>query len=268
MAQARATPTVLCIGGHDPSGGAGIGADAEAIRAAGAHALTVISALTDQDTREMRALFPQPPDQVEAQCRTMLADGQPRAIKIGLVGSSRIARVLAQLIDAHPDLPVVLDPVLASGAGQSVVDAALLNQLRTHLVKRATLITPNLPEALSLGDGQDAATCSRRLFELGAGWVLVTGTHDQTTEVVNRLFAADGSTRSWTWPRLVGDYHGSGCTLASAIAARLALGSSMIEAVEEAQAYTWTALQRARRTGQGQLTPNRLYLLGAGAEST
>lgn len=253
------TPTVLCIGGHDPSGGAGIAADAEAVRAAGAHALTVVTALTDQDTGALHALFPQPPEQVEALCQTVLADGRPSAIKIGLVGSSRIARVLARLIDALPDVPVVLDPVLASGAGQSVVDAALLNQLRTHLVKRATLITPNLPEAHSLVDGKDSASCARRLLGFGAHWVLVTGTHDQTDDVVNQLFAADGAHRTWTWPRLPGDYHGSGCTLASAIAARLAMGASMVEAVEDAQAYTWNALERARRTGQGQLTPNRLF---------
>ena len=91
-------------------------ADAEAVRAAGAFALTVVTTLTDQDTRGVRALYPQPHQQVEAQCRALMEDGRPRALKIGLVGSSRIARVLAALIDENPQLPVVLDPVLASGA--------------------------------------------------------------------------------------------------------------------------------------------------------
>jgi len=261
MTQPYSPPTVLCIGGHDPSGGAGILADAEAVRAAGACAVTVVTALTDQDTSGLRAIYPQPPEQVESQCRAMIEDSRPQAIKIGLVGSSRIVRVLGALIDAQRDLPLVLDPVLASNAGQEMVDAALLNQLRNHLVRRATLVTPNLPEACTLGDAQDPARCARRLLEIGARWVLVTGTHDSTPQVVNRLYSADGAERSWTWPRLPGEYHGSGCTLASAIAARLALGNSMMEAVSTAQEYTWASLDRAFRTGKGQLTPNRLFQL-------
>lgn len=268
MRQHKSLPNVLCIGGHDPSGGAGILADAEAVRAAGAFPLTVVTALTDQDTAGLRAVYPQPPEQVEAQCRALVEDGRPRAVKIGLVGSSRIVRVLGALIDGQPDLPLVLDPVLASNTGQEMVDAALLNQLRNHLVRRATLVTPNLPEACTLADSEDPARCARRLLEFGARWVLVTGTHDRTTpEVVNRLYAADGAERTWSWPRLPWEYHGSGCTLASAIASRLALGQSMVEAVAAAQEYTWTSLDRALRTGHGQLTPNRLFSLPIGQDA-
>jgi hydroxymethylpyrimidine/phosphomethylpyrimidine kinase len=262
MAHHETPPNVLCIGGHDPSGGAGILADAESVRAAGAFALTVITALTEQDTLGLRAIYPQPPEQVEAQCRALMEDGRPRALKVGLVGSSRIVRVLGSLIDGQPDLPLVLDPVLASNAGQEMVDAALLNQLRNHLVRRATLVTPNLPEACTLADSEEPGRCARRLMEIGARWVLVTGTHDLTTrDVVNRLYAADGAERTWSWPRLPGEYHGSGCTLASAIAARLALGWPMVEAVTAAQEYTWTSLKQALATGRGQLTPNRLFAM-------
>ncbi len=234
-------------------------ADAEAVRAAGAFALTVVTTLTDQDTRGLRAIYPQPADQVEAQCRALMDDGRPRAIKIGLVGNSRILRALGALIDENPQLPVVVDPVLASGAGQSLVDAALLNQLRTHLVRRATLITPNLPEAQTLADSQDPERCARRLLEIGARWVLITGTHDDTQQVKNRLYGANGRAKTWTWPRLPGEYHGSGCTLASAIAARLAVGQGMEQAVADAQDFTWNSLKRSLRTGLGQLTPNRLW---------
>lgn len=234
-------------------------ADVEAVRAAGAFAVTVITTLTDQDTRGLRTLYPQPPERVQRQCQAMMNDSRPGVLKIGLVGSSRIVRLLADLIDAHPQLPVVLDPVLASGAGQTVVDAALLNQLRTHLVGRATLVTPNLPEARSLADTRNPARCALRMLEDGARWVLITGTHDDTSEVTNRLYAADGSEHVWTWPRLEGNFHGSGCTLASAIAGRLALGMTMADAVSAAQQYTWTALDQAFRTGLGQLTPNRLF---------
>jgi len=261
MAQHPNPPAVLCIGGHDPSGGAGILADSEAVRAAGAFALTVVTALTEQDTSGLRAIYPQSPDHVQAQCQSLIEDSRPRAIKIGLVGNSRIVRVLGALIDQHPDLPLVLDPVLASNAGQEMVDAAVLNQLRNHLVRRATLVTPNLPEACTLADSEDAGRCARRLLEIGARWVMITGTHDDTREVNNRLYAADGAEWNWSWPRLSGEYHGSGCTLASAIAARLALGWPMVEAVSDAQEYTWASLDRALRTGRGQLTPNRLFQL-------
>ncbi len=252
-------PIVLCIGGHDPTGGAGILADAEAVQAALAFPLTVISALTEQDTCGLARVFPQPPEQVESQCLRLMADSPPRAIKIGLLGSSAILRVLARIIDRQPNLPVVLDPVLATGTGQPFVDAALLNQLRYHLIPRCTLITPNLPEARALTAAEAPDDCAARLRGAGARWVLVTGTHDETDAVTNRLYGPNGYRRDWDWPRLPGEYHGSGCTLASAIAARLAWGMDMEEAVASAQAYTWKSLKLALRTGRCQLTPNRLH---------
>lgn len=261
-------PTVLCVGGHDPSGGAGIGADAEAIRAAGAFALTVVSALTDQDTRGLRSVFPQPPVQVEAQCRALIEDGSPAAIKIGLIGAAPLVPVLCALIDDHPSLPVVLDPVLATGSGKALADMVLVKALLAGLLGRITLVTPNLPEAQRLSGGADASECGRRLRAAGAPWVLITGTHEEASAVTNRLYGPDGSEQALTWPRLPGVYHGSGCTLASAIAARLALGMAMPDAVAAAQSYTWTSLARAWRTGRGQLTPNRLFALPPGGEAT
>lgn len=254
-------PVVLCIGGHDPSGGAGILADAEAVRAAGAFAVTAISVVTEQDTCGLTQIHPQAPEQLEGQCRAMLRDCAPRAIKIGMLGNSRATRIITALLDEHPQVPVVLDPVLASGTGQSVVDAAMFNQLKEHLIARSTLVTPNRPEAEALSGAHSVADAATRLLAAGARWVLITGTHDETPDVVNSLFDARGFHQSWAWPRLEGVFHGSGCTLASAIAARLALGMPVPEAVAEGQAYTWETLQRAWRTGRCQLTPNRLYTL-------
>lgn len=259
-------PVLLCVGGHDPSGGAGVQADAEAARAAGLHACCVITALTAQDTSRLRGLWPQPAEQVEAQCRMLLADSRVGAIKAGLLGNSRVVRVLTELTTEYPDIPLILDPVLATGNGQSVADAALLNQLRKNLIGRCTLITPNLPEARTLAASSDPEVCARRLLATGCQWVLITGTHADEPEVVNRLFGPGGSHEEWRWPRLPGSYHGSGCTLASAIAARVARGSGVSAAVADAQAYTWETLRRARRTGLGQLTPNRLFALDAPAE--
>ncbi len=254
-------PIILCIGGHDPSGGAGIQADAEAARANGIHAATVVSCLTRQDTQGLRGLWPQPVEEVEAQCRLILADSQVRAIKIGLLGSAQLARWLCQLADEYSELPLILDPVLASGAGQRVTDPTLFDQIGSHLLGRCHLATPNLPEAQALSGAQAPDDCAARLLASGCRWVLITGTHDDSTEVINRLYGQDGSRRAWSWPRLPAEYHGSGCTLASAIAARLALGQPMEKSVAEAQDYTWRSLKSATRTGQGQWTPNRLYAL-------
>ncbi|MBV5308001.1 hydroxymethylpyrimidine/phosphomethylpyrimidine kinase [Chromatium okenii] len=250
-------PLVLCLGGHDPSGGAGILADAEAVAAAGAFAVTVITALTEQNTCGLRQLHPQPPAQIAAHCRTLMADQAPAVLKIGLIGSALIAETIGELCAAHPTLPVILDPVLATGAGQTVADAALLQQLRERLIPRCLLITPNLPEAQTITGAQLPDECAAQLLALGTRWVLITGTHDDTAQVTNRLYGADGTRQHWDWPRLPGEYHGSGCTLTSAIAGRLAMGMPLLDAVAQAQQFTWHSLRRAFRTGRCQLTPNR-----------
>lgn len=252
---------LLCIGGQDPSGGAGIQADAEAARAAGVHACGIISCLTSQDTCGISRLWPQRAEQVEDQCRRILADSLVGALKIGLLGSSRVVRVLCDLATEHPELPLVLDPVLASGAGQPLADAALLNQIRNNLIGCCTLVTPNLPEARTLSSFKEPDDCAHRLLQTGCPWVLITGTHEPGDEVVNRLYGSDGTRRDWSWPRLPGEYHGSGCTLASAVAARLVLGIDIQDAIAEAQSYTWESLSRALRTGRCQLTPNRLFAI-------
>jgi hydroxymethylpyrimidine/phosphomethylpyrimidine kinase len=259
-------PLVLCVGGHDPSGGAGILADAEAVHAAHAFPLTVITALTEQDTCGLARLHPQPAEQIEAHCRRLMNDSPPSALKIGLIGGADIARMLARLIDTLTTVecapvPVVLDTVLATGTGQSVADSALLNALRYELIPRCTLVTPNLPEARALTGASAPEDCAERLLAAGAPWVLITGTHDDTESVTNRLFGADGQRHIWDWPRLVGQYHGSGCTLASAIAAQLANKALVEVATASAQHYTWKALAQALRTGRCQLTPNRLQNL-------
>ncbi|CAD7847192.1 MAG: Hydroxymethylpyrimidine phosphate kinase ThiD (EC 2.7.4.7) [Olavius algarvensis Gamma 1 endosymbiont] len=252
---------LLCVGGHDPSGGAGIQADTEAARAAGVHVCSVVSCLTDQNTCGVVRLRPQPSRMVAEQCRLMLADSLVGALKIGLLGNSPVIRVLCELATEYPRLPLVLDPVLASGAGQPFADAALVNQMRNNLLGYCRLVTPNLPEARLLSGCEEPDDCARWLLGTGCPWVLITGTHAPDDAVINRLYGRDGSRREWFWPRLEGVYHGSGCTLTSAIAARLVRGTDLEQAVTEAQAYTWEGLNRARRTGRCQLTPNRLFAI-------
>lgn len=254
-----APPIVLCIGGHDPSGGAGIQADAEAVRAAGAWPCMVVSCLTTQDTCGVRTIIPQPPDQVIAQCRLLLADSMIAACKIGLIGSAATARALVEILDELPDRPVVIDPVLASGAGDDLTDAALLEALRRGLLPRATVITPNLPEARTLAEASDPSECATKLLATGCAWVLLTGTHDATEAVINRLHGTGTPAREWLWPRLPHTYHGSGCTLASHLAGLLARGFEVPAAAEQAQSFTWGSLKRALKTGRCQWTPNRWY---------
>ena len=246
-------PVVLVFAGLDPSGGAGLAADIMAIAAQGAHALPVITALTVQDNDRVFAVEPVAPELLRRQAQALIDKVVISAVKIGIPGSAANAAVIAQLIAqlrlARPDLPVVLDPVLASGHGDvlSRDDAVLA---LAPLLRVSTVIVPNGPEALALGGEEN-------LRAQGCKNVLVTGGHGDGEAIINRWFDANGGEREWRWQRLPGAFHGSGCTLASAIAARLALGQALPEALDLAQAYCHAALADAYAIAPGQLIPQR-----------
>lgn len=244
-------PVVLTFAAADPTGGAGLQADVLTIAALGCHPLSVLTGYTAQDTRGVSFLEPLAATAVAAQARCVLADIAAQAFKLGVFGSAQNARAIAEILAEHAAVPMVLDPVLASGRGEELADAAASAALLEALAPRATVVTPNSLEVRRLGGVE-------RLLERGARYVLVTGTHDAGPEVVNRLHNARGLVREDRWPRLPGEYHGSGCTLASAIAALLARGREPAEAVREAQAYTWRALSMAFRPGAGQSIPQRM----------
>jgi len=181
-----------------------------------------------------------------------------------VLGSVENFAAIAEIVSDYPDVPLVLDPVLASGRGDELAPDSMIGAIRELLLPQATILTPNTLEARRLveaDDDEDAplAHCAHKLIELGAEYVLVTGTHEATPQVVNTLYGKDGVVRTDTWTRLPGSYHGSGCTLASAIAAMLANGLELSEAVREAQDYTWHALKKAYRPGMGQFLPDRLF---------
>lgn len=245
--------TVLVFAGADPSGGAGIAADIVAIAAQRAHALPVISALTVQDNNRVFGVEPVAPELLRRQAQALIDKISIDAVKIGIPGSAANAAVIAQLIAqlrlARPHLPVVLDPVLASGHGDVLSrDDAVLALAPLLLV--TTVIVPNGPEALALGGAE-------YLLAQGCRNVLVTGGHGDGEVLVNRWFDAEGREHAWRWPRLPGEFHGSGCTLASAIAARLAQGVPMQEALDGAQRYCHAALSDAYAIAPGQLMPQR-----------
>jgi hydroxymethylpyrimidine/phosphomethylpyrimidine kinase len=245
-------PIVLTFAASDPTGGAGLQADLLTLAALGCHPLSVLTGLTVQDTSGVEHLEAIGADLVVRLARALLAETRVAAFKAGVLASADNVRAVAAIAAGHAGVPLVVDPVLASGRGDSLASEAVRSALLEVLVPRATVLTPNSVEAERLGGAQ-------RLLDLGARYVLVTGTHDDTPEVINRLYDAGGLVREDRWQRLPGSYHGSGCTLASALAAGLANGRGVPQAVREAQEYTWQALAAGFRTGAGQLLPNRFY---------
>jgi hydroxymethylpyrimidine/phosphomethylpyrimidine kinase len=251
-------PRILCIGGHDPSGGAGVQADIETVAALGGQALTLLTALTEQDTHDIRAVLPTPAEFFRAQATTLLDDIRPDAVKVGLIGAEALFPVLRGLLERF-DGPVVLDPVLAAGGGHELDSGGLARLIREQLLPLCTLVTPNRAEARRLAGLDDPERAALELLRAGARAVLLTGADEARGDTVeNRLLSARDAARSFSWPRLPGRYHGSGCTLASACATRLALGDSLADAAERAQAFTWRALERATRPGGGQWLPRRI----------
>lgn len=287
-------PCVLVFAGHDPSGGAGIQADIEAVTAQGAHALPIITALTVQDNNRVYSVHPIDADIIEAQARALFAAMPIHAVKLGIVGSARNAQRIAELIkelqeeryeatnaanaaspanevisdtDAKISMPrsldVIVDPVLASGAGQRLAIDEACAAIQP-LLEVATLVTPNLPELARLASfGSSVAHKAQSLLGGTCHDVLVKGGHSEDAAVTNRWFsqAFPHTEKQWTWPRLPGSFHGSGCTLASAIAAQLALGHSLEVSLLRAQSYTQAALQGAYRIADGQLMPHRFHRL-------
>jgi len=245
-------PLVLTFAASDPTGGAGLQADVLTIAALGCHPLSVVTGLTVQDTSGVEYLEAVPAGLVTRQAMRVLAESEVAAFKVGVLGSAENVRAVAAITAAHASVPLVLDPVLASGRGDPLADDETRAALLETLVPRATVLTPNTLEAERLGGRQ-------RLLELGCRYVLVTGTHDATPEVVNKLYDANGLVREDRWQRLPGSYHGSGCTLASAIAVGLAKGRKVPDAVREAQDFTWRSLAAKLRTGKGQALPNRFF---------
>ncbi|MBI4194519.1 MAG: hydroxymethylpyrimidine/phosphomethylpyrimidine kinase [Betaproteobacteria bacterium] len=259
-------PIVLIFAAADPSGGAGLQADIMTLSSMGCHPLSCVTAITIQDTMGVEDVLPVDPEWVADQARCVLEDMRVAAFKIGLVGSVEAIASIAEVVSDYPEIPLVLDPVLASGRGDELATEEMITALRELLIPQTTIITPNSLEARRLAaddsdenDHPDLAECARRLIATGCEYALITGTHENTPEVVNTLYGQEGVMRSDSWRRLPGTYHGSGCTLASAIAATIANGLSIGDAVKDAQEYTWQTLKAAFRPGMGQHVPDRLF---------
>ena len=253
-------PTVLVVAGNDPSGGAGIAADLQAITAAGAHPAPVITALTVQDTVNASRVEPATPELVVAQMEAVLQDIPVAAIKLGLLATAPIAAAVAEVLARHPGIPVVMDPVLVAAGGARLAEEALVDVMLQRLCPLTTLLTPNAHEIRRLAPGAgDMAARAAALRHAGCAYVLAKGGDEADAggnEVLNTLYGPGGA-RLFRWPRLAGSFHGSGCTLASACAARIARGDTVEDAVANAQALTHGWLEQAFQPGRGQLVPLR-----------
>ncbi|MCA3174424.1 MAG: hydroxymethylpyrimidine/phosphomethylpyrimidine kinase [Burkholderiales bacterium] len=260
-------PLVLTFAASDPTSGAGLQADLLTIASLGCHGTSVLTGITVQDSAGVDEVMALDADWVDDQARTLLEDMPVSAFKLGVLCSAENVRVIAEIMSDYPDIPLVFDPVLASGRGDSLSDEEVIEAMRELLLPQATIVTPNSLEARRLAaTDQDEElesltldVCAQRLLQIGAEYVLITGTHEVSTSVTNRLFNAAGLVRADEWQRLPGSYHGSGCTLASAIAAMLALGADLPDAVQQAQEYTWNTLAHAFRPGMGQAIPDRFF---------
>lgn len=252
-------PVVLSISGHDPSGGAGIQADIETLISHQCHACSVITALTEQDSINVKKLIPQNPQDIIDQANTVLNDFPVKAIKIGLIGHHKTALAIFSILQDHSHIPVILDPILAAGGGTSLASEQLICCITDQLLPCATVLTPNSNEARSLAKKSNLTDCGQTLLAKGCDYVLITGTDEQSTTVNNQLFQANDKTEIFSWDRLEHTYHGSGCTLASSVAALIAHGLDPFTAIAEAQEYTWNALEVAYQPGKGQFNPNRFF---------
>jgi len=256
---------ILCFAATDPSGGAGLAADILAIAAMGGHALPVVTGVTVQDTLGVEDMHVLDAEWVADQARCVLEDMPVAAFKIGVVGSVESVAAIAEVASDYPDIPLILDPVLASEGGDSFADEQVILAIRELLLPQTTVLTPNVMEARRLasedGDEDDLSLdeCAGRLIGMGCEFVLITGTHESGPQVTNRLYGSEGLIQALHWDRLPGSYHGSGCTLASALAAALASGLDLPQASQDAQAFTWNTLANGYRPGMGQVIPDRLF---------
>ncbi len=255
-----AVPVVMVFSGNDPSGGAGVQADIEALISHGCHTAPVITALTIQDTQDIIGYTSVDGGLIVEQARAILEDMPINAFKLGLLTSTEAVEAVHSVLQDYPNIPVVTDPVLAAGNGTLLTEVDVVPAMSELLFPQTTVLTPNSQEARTLAPEADTLdACAMAILEHGAEFVLITGTHENTPKVKNTLYANHRVMDTFTWDRLEGSFHGSGCTLAASIAGLLAQGLEPFTAIHEAQEFTWQALAQGYRIGMGQQIPNRLF---------
>ena len=257
----------------DPSGGAGLQADVQTISSLNCHPVSIATGFSVQDTTGVEKLIAVDSELVNDQARLILKDMQISIFKLGVLGSKDNIIAISKIITDHPDIPLIIDPILASGRGDKFLDGDTINLMMKSLFPKSLLITPNIVEARQLvtngveNINLSISDCVGHFREIGCQNILITGTHDNTKNVTNTLYSPIDRITPYHWERLPGNYHGSGCTLTSAISAYYALGLSIGEAVEEAQLFTWKTLKNSFKPGKGQMIPNRFFQISDDGDS-
>jgi hydroxymethylpyrimidine kinase/phosphomethylpyrimidine kinase len=255
-------PILLTIAGFDPSCGAGVAADLKTFAAHGCYGIAAITSLTVQNTQGVEAVHNTPSAELREQLEVLVKDSEIAAVKIGMLGNRGNAVVVAEFLDAHPFALVVHDPLMKSSSDSELLDAGGIKYVATELLRRSSVITPNVPEAeiltgITIKDVNDMEAAARKLVEMGAKAVIVKGGHmEKATDVV-----FDGKEMH----QLGGDKvkldntHGTGCTFASALTAQLAAGRGLVEAATLAKAYVMKAIEKAYPVGKGRVPLDHFF---------
>jgi hydroxymethylpyrimidine/phosphomethylpyrimidine kinase len=257
-----APPILLTIGGFDPSCGAGIAADLKTFAAHGCYGVAAITSITVQNTQAVEAVHNTPSAELREQLEVLMKDGDIAAVKIGMLGNRGNAVAVGEFLDAHKFAHVVHDPVMKSSSDTELLDAGGVKYVATELLKRSSVITPNVAEAevltgVTIKEVSDMEAAARKLVEMGAKAVIVKGGHME--KAIDVVF--DGKDMH----QLSGDKvklentHGTGCTFASALAAQLAAGRGLVEAATLAKAYVMKAIEKAYPVGKGRLPLDHFY---------
>ncbi|WP_293779471.1 hydroxymethylpyrimidine/phosphomethylpyrimidine kinase [uncultured Oxalicibacterium sp.] len=264
--QNQTSPLILTFGPTDPVGAVGIQADLASFAAMGCHGLSVVTSLLIGDTARIEDIQPVDADWVADQARVVLEDMPVSAFKVGVVGSIENASAIAEIVSDYPEAPLIFDPFLSSQPDQGPDGEELIMALRELLIPQTTLLVVSAVELSRLAETwrepseEDMLAIDvMRLIEMGCEYVFVTGTPTDLTDVANTLFNSDGVVRHDNWQRISGSYSGAGATLSSTIAALLANGLDVPEAVLEAQEFTIASIANAQRLGMGRLVPDRYF---------
>ena len=246
--------TVLLFSGLDPSGAAGVTADIETINQFGVTPLPIITTLTAQNTQQVLSLEATKNSLLELQFKLINEDIEFNTVKIGLLGSLTQVKIISKLLRDKSGVNIVLDPVISASTDDVLSTNEMIDVMKKELIPLCLILTPNLAElnALAPGLGEKSAVSS-----LECPWVLVTTSDSSEIEIEHRLYHNSNLIRKFTYKKLAGQYHGSGCTLSSAIAALVALDVSVEDACEKALDYTYQSLLSAKKVGKMQYHPNR-----------
>jgi len=248
--------TVLLFSGLDPSGAAGVSADIETINQFGVTPLPIITTLTVQNTQNVTFLEATNNSLIQAQFKSIKEDIDFKVVKIGLLGSSSQIKTIAKLLINRSDLFIVLDPIIVSSSDNELSTDSMIEAMRNDLIPLCSLLTPNLSELSSLAPGLNEQSA---VASLKCPWVLVTTSDSSEVEIEHRLYHHSNLVSKFTYKKLPGNYHGSGCTLSSAISALIATDVSVEDSCRRALDYTYQTLLNAKKLGKMQYHPNRTY---------